>query len=477
MFFRFSWISSNRPRTWRRYAYTLVVWLNFLERRGRSWSDVTARDYYDFKHWRMTDSHNPNRVGAMSFDTDRAALSSFYRWASSEYGVLNPIPTRPVQDKPTRGQVRSRRMPDRPAGSPRRDPKWLLRQAFEQWRDVGLRGYEFDGRRPDHWRGFNEDRDAAFVDGLYGTGLRLTEWATILDVELPQPGTSGRFPRAWLARECAKGGRYGRSYRIPRAVVKAVTGYMDPLEGSRAEAIGRAQRAGRYERLSSAQIVTGHNPHSRTVRVRTARGDTWLSLNALNETDRLRLFRRTPAGLEPLAVWLSSNGMPRQAHSWENTFRSANARVADAWVRAGTPELTGMERDRRRVLCPLWARPHMLRHSYALRWYSILSAVWDHRLDGFTETEKVAFREQFGDVWFQLATLLGHRSPETTKDWYLEPFVGLEIDYIFALLDDDDRAAVDSLLRKTTADSDLVLSPVRLEGTADYGRRARGGVR
>ncbi|MBS2966375.1 hypothetical protein KGA66_25250 [Actinocrinis puniceicyclus] len=119
----------------------------------------------------------------------------------------------------------------------------------------------------------------------------------------------------------------------------------------------------------------------------------------------------------------------------------------------------------------------MLRHSYALRWYSILSAVWDHRLDGFTETEKVAFREQFGDVWFQLATLLGHRSPETTKDWYLEPFVGLEIDYIFALLDDDDRAAVDSLLRKTSADSDLVLSPVRLEGAADNGRRAQGGAR
>jgi hypothetical protein len=54
----------------------------------------------------------------------------------------------------------------------------------------------------------NEDRDAAFVDGLYGTGLRLSEWASVLDVELPteQPAGGGsRFPKAWLAAACIKG--------------------------------------------------------------------------------------------------------------------------------------------------------------------------------------------------------------------------------------------------------------------------------
>lgn len=62
-----------------------------------------------------------------------------------------------------------------------------------------MRGYGFDGHRLEGWRGFNEDRDAAFVDGLYGTGLRLAEWASVLDVELPTGDAAGRFPKAWLA--------------------------------------------------------------------------------------------------------------------------------------------------------------------------------------------------------------------------------------------------------------------------------------
>lgn len=468
LFFRASSVSGKRRRTWRRYAFTLVVWLNFLAQRERSWFEAATRDYYDFKYWRMADSRNPSRVGAMAFDTDRAALSTFYRWASGEYGVHNPIPAQSAQGESAGSRGRGRRMPDRPAGSPRRDVKWLLRQAFEQWRDVGLRGYEFDGRRPDLWRGFNEDRDAAFVDGLWGTGLRLTEWSSVLDVELPAADVPGRYPKAWLATECAKGGRYGREYRIPRGVLKSIAGYMDPVEGSRREAIERAHRAGRYERLGDVQIVTGHNPRSRTIHVTDGHGSGWLSLNVLKDTDRLRLFRRTPTGLEPLAVWLSSNGMPRQAHSWEKTFRWANQRVATAWVRAGAPLLgDGPWVGSAAHPCPLWARPHMLRHSFALRWYAVLSAVWNERLAGYTDAEKRAFREQFGDIWYQLATLLGHRSPETTRDWYLEPFLGLEVDYLMDLLDADERTAVDGLLKRVAGESELVLSAVVPSHDAD----------
>src|SRR5260370_22338630 len=115
----------------------------------------------------------------------------------------------------------------------------MLRREWEQWRDIGLRGYGYDGLRRRGWRGGAvEDRDVAFVDGLYGTGLRLAEWASVLDVELPPAG--GRFPRAWLAAACAKGGRHGRFYRIPRRVLSLLEGYLDPVEGSRRLAIARA---------------------------------------------------------------------------------------------------------------------------------------------------------------------------------------------------------------------------------------------
>jgi hypothetical protein len=52
-------------------------------------------------------------------------------------------------------------------------------------RDLGVGGFGLDGR-PD-WlrRGRNEQRDAAFVDGLYSSGLRLTECAGVVLTKLP----------------------------------------------------------------------------------------------------------------------------------------------------------------------------------------------------------------------------------------------------------------------------------------------------
>lgn len=79
--------------TMRRYAYALVVWLEFLGVFGRSWDEATVRDVEAFKDWRLTDLRNDGRVRPTSFDTDRAALNTFYRWASNRYNVRNPVAT------------------------------------------------------------------------------------------------------------------------------------------------------------------------------------------------------------------------------------------------------------------------------------------------------------------------------------------------------------------------------------------------
>jgi hypothetical protein len=453
LFFRVGSAASLRPRTWRRYAFSLAVWLDFLDALGRRWDEAAPEDFEAFKHWRMADDRNTGRVRPTSFDTDRAGLNTFYTWAGQRYGVVNPVPTRSVDPAPQGWEGSGqRRDPARPAGSPRRQVKWMLRTAFEQWRDVGLRGYGFDGRRTEGWRGFNEDRDAAFVDGLYGTGLRLAEWASVLDVELPAADAAGRFPKAWLAAACIKGGRAGRDYRVPRGVLQGIAAYLDALEGSRAEAIARARHRGRYEQVRGLTIVTGHSRSSRSLWVLTNSGRTSVPLDVLGPEERLRLYRRTDEGLEPLALWLGNDGMPKHAHSWEKTFARANRRIRGLWAAAHGSE--GQD-------CPLWARPHMARHSFALKWFTILSSVWSQQMEGFTDAEKRDLREQFGDVWFQLATLLGHSSPEVTKDWYLEPFTGLQLDYIMALLDAEEKAAVDALLHKATVGSGRVLEPVR----------------
>jgi integrase len=442
-FFRYGAMAALRPQTWRRYAYSILIWLDFLEVRPRAWDEAAPNDVETFKDWRLTDQRNPERVTPAAFSVDRAALNALYAWAWHEYGIANPVPTVrriPALDAGTwsdpAGPELRRRDGLRPAGAARRQVKWMLRPAYEQWRDIGLRGYGFGGQRRPGWHGFNEDRDVAFADGLYGTGLRLGEWASILDVELPAEGVVGRYPMAWLSAACLKGGREGRPYRVPRAVMPAIRSYLDPLEGSRTEVIERARRRGAYDQVADLRIVTGYNPASRCLFVAGPDGSRPVSVNSLGPAERRRLFRRTPQGLEPLAVWLSIDGLPKIAHSWEDTFQAANARVRTSWLAAGGA-----------AEAQLFCRPHMLRHSFALKWFSILSVVWDHRLEGFSAAEKRDLRDQFGDIWYQLATLLDHADPATTRTYYLEPFTGLDVDYLMSVLDDGERAAVDALAR------------------------------
>ncbi|GAX58585.1 integrase [Streptomyces olivochromogenes] len=477
LFFRVSPMTGRKPRTWRRYAMALVVWLSFLDAVGRHWTEATPQEVEAFKDWRLTDVRNPERVKPGSFDTDRAALNTFYTWASATYALRNPVPSVPTAEEDERsdeeiGPDGGRRSRDglRPTGARRRQIKWMLRAAFEQWRDIGLRGYGFDGLRIPGWRGVNEDRDAVFVDGLYGTGLRLQEWASVLDVEIPLQA-EGRFPKAWLAAACIKGTKKeGRTYRIPRRVLRDIEGYCDPVEGSRTEAIRRAQRVGRYEALPYVRVVTGYNARSRTLRIEGA-PESVLSLDAIGPDERRLLFRRTEHGLEPLALWLAPSGMPKKPEGWEDTFQAANERIAEKWVQWTSPELRGEDRERRKERCPLWARPHMCRHSFALRWFSILSLVWQPSVEGFTAEELADLREQFGGIWYALSTLLGHDDSQVTKDIYLEPFTALQVDYLMALLDEDEQPAVDALIRTVAHAGGRTLVPV---GAATHGAEGAG---
>jgi hypothetical protein len=102
----------------------------------------------------------------------------------------------------------------------------------------------------------------------------------------------------------------------------------------------------------------------------------------------------------------------------------------------------------------------MCRHPFALKWFSILSLAWEQRLDGFTASEAADLRDMFGDVWFQLAMLMGHADPSTTRDTYLEPFSSLRLDYLMSLLDEDERAGVDALVRAVAAGTGRVLTGV-----------------
>jgi hypothetical protein len=59
-----------------------------------------------------------------------------------------------------------------------------------------------------------------------------------------------------------------------------------------------------------------------------------------------------------------------------------------------------------------------------------------------------------------LASMLGHRSVETTKNVYLEPFTALQVEQLIELMEDGDREAMEQLAEMVGRTSPLVLAGV-----------------
>ncbi len=438
-FWRAPGIRSLKPETQRRYAYSVKVWLDFLTALGTRWDQVSRAELALFKEWRLSAEDNPGSVSPNAFCVDRAAIRCLYLWASEQAGVANPVRSWMVAGGPF--------SPDRlvvegtPAGVRRADVKWLTPQAFRLWCNTGLRGFTASGLPDEHWQGSTEDRDVAFAEGLFGTGLRLGEWSSQLTAELAAVTAAG-LVRGWQASACAKGSA-GRPFWIRRQVLQKVRFYAE--EGSRAAAVAAAQRAGRYDRAADRWMLLGVRPDG-VARVADEVGLVRdVRLDTLPVTVRMRLFRDGSSGLEPVWLWLNRDGTPRGKKAWYKTFDRANARVARVLGQDGAAG-------------GLWCRPHMLRHSMALRWYCIATFVAWQRTALLTREEQRDFRNQLGDVWFLLATLLGHRSAETTREIYLEPFKALEVDQLVMLMDADDRAALERLMDVMVSGTDRVLT-------------------
>lgn len=408
--------------TVRRYALSIKVWLDFLHAVDVEWTAATPNDLAAFKNWRMSVECNPDPVSANTFRLDLAAVRKLYLWAADECGVVNPVRSH-VLSGGYRGETR---LDATPSGIRRSDVKWMTPSAFRQWRTIGLSGYTRDGQQRERWVGRTEDRDVAYADGLYGAGLRMGEWASVLTSEIPGVSTE-RLLRLRLASACAKSG-VSRPYWLRRAVLQAVRFYIE--DGSRQAVVAAAQRNGRYDIVRNKWVVDEIGSNGILLATDQDGVRRRVNVDSAGPSLRSRLFIRTPPGLEPMMLFLGKDGLPRHKAAWYNTFRDANRRAAkELGDRSGR----------------LWCRPHMLRHSFALRWYCIATFVAWQRTDTLTDAERRDFRNQLGDVWFLLATLLGHRSAETTRQVYLEPFQGLQIEQLVALMDADDRDALERL--------------------------------
>ena len=163
-------MTARDPDTWRKYAYALGMWLNFLAARGAAWDNAVPEDVEAFKYWRMADERNPQRVAPGTVTGNLIALNVFYSRAAGRYGVVSPVVTRQIRAPARTGETMIAQIAASPVGVRRADVKWFTSDGYRRWRDAGLCGFGLDGLEDATWRGRNEQRDRVFADGLFETG-------------------------------------------------------------------------------------------------------------------------------------------------------------------------------------------------------------------------------------------------------------------------------------------------------------------
>lgn len=416
------------------YAKDLRLFLSFLESQGRQWRNATPSDLLDFEYWRRRDPDNEDRVSGAKFGRELAACKKFFAWQHKRGVIAND----PAADEVVpAGGGGSRSLRPRDARPVR--VKWLAPGAYRQWRDVGLAGRWPDGAADRSWRGRNDGRNLAFADLLWSSGLRLREAGTLLVQELPAVDVPGQFLRARVGAGVAKG--RGRDFWMAASARRQLEGY---VLSTRAEAVSRARREGRYEDLPGRLVVVGHDRSGLRVRDGDGRVRT-VDVDQLGWRERASLFVQEEDGLAPAMLFLGEAGLPMRYESWEAVFSAANRRCA----RSGVP-----------VSC----YPHMLRHSFALRMLVSLLHAFDRRM-GLTPEERRDYRMLFGDPWTLVQTLLGHTNPQTTRDIYLEPVSGLQVDLF---LDADESAGSEQEF------TDFVQRHLAVTGLVNDGGGGRG---
>jgi hypothetical protein len=95
------------------------------------------------------------------------------------------------------------------------------------------------------------------------------------------------------------------------AARRALTGALHYMQTHRAAAVRRAHAAEVYDRLPGARVVVRVGLSGRLVlRDRDGREEI-VPTDSLSPQTRTRLLVETEHGLEPAAVWLNENGLPR----------------------------------------------------------------------------------------------------------------------------------------------------------------------
>ncbi|GAA2440730.1 tyrosine-type recombinase/integrase [Mycolicibacterium llatzerense] len=265
-----------------------------------------------------------------------------------------------------------------------------------QWitvRDIGFGGQLPNGEMDCSYRGRSTVRNVCAVELALTTGMRLSEWSTLLDCEIAHDlhGVSIAL------QACAKNERSRRVY-IPASTIASINLYRN----TERVALVRKSQASLRSKLASLAVVTEIDHSAGKLLYRMGSENKRTPIAAIPIELRRRLVRIDDSGLiEPLSLFVGKGGKPPTQRRWHQYFTEANERLA----RLGE-------------LAPVMGRavtPHDLRHTFAI----VMLRSLQQRA---ANLERSCPTNGFGTIsehiihnpLLTLQRLLGHASPSTT---------------------------------------------------------------
>lgn len=419
-YFRIIAASADRA-TLRAYAYDARRFASFLAARQTDVIHASSDDIVAFREWRLSGSERP--ISPATWQRDVVVIRGIYQLLTQ---------TGQIQREPWITVGRSSPFRTRWRSEP--DIRPLTQSQWRTFLDVGLGGRTAAGDLDETWRGTTSLRSKAGAQLAVTTGMRLGEFSTLLDAEVPPPSSTGT---SVLLEACAKYQKRRRVH-VPLTTLRAV----DLYRQTERRAVVRASAASLWRRRAELFVVDEIDVAAGIVRGRVAgRRSRWRLHQLPPHLRRIAVIERDQ-GLEALGLFVGRGGLPISRRQWHAAFEAASAR---------TLELAQDEMGGRRARIT----PHDLRHTFAVVLLKSLTDVALAReaerragnVGPATLSEHIAINPRL-----TVQRLLGHSNPATTMVYlrYIEDTDAL-IQDVFESWNDEGMTYADAVLADRNA--------------------------
>lgn len=186
-----------------------------------------------------------------------------------------------------------------------------------QWialRNIGFGGGLPSGELDPSYRGQSTVRNVCAVDLALTSGMRLTEWSTLLDAEIPSSDGGASL----MLEACAKNARRRRVY-IPCSTVKTV----DLYRGTERKALVRKAQNALQRKLPTLAIATHIDPAAGKLTYRHHGIEKRAEFAMIPPDVRRVLVRVDETGsIEPLSLFVGKGGHRLRNGAGTNTSRT-----------------------------------------------------------------------------------------------------------------------------------------------------------